>query len=394
MRIRFLSAFAILATAAALLPTATSADEAKGTLSVYVGTYTRGSKSKGIYRITFDPKTGELSDPVVAGETVNPTFLALHPTGKFLYAVGEVEDFGKSKKRVGGVSAFAIDDKGDLTLLNAQSSGGGGPCHVITDKAGKNVLVANYGGGSCGVLPIDADGKLAKMSSFRQHEGRGVDKSRQEGPHAHSINLAPDEKFAFVADLGLDQIIYYRYDGKKGTITPTRQGARIPGRPGSVSTPAGGGPRHFTFHPNGKFAYTNNEMGSSVTAMTYDAEAGKLEPIQTITTLPKATKGNSTAEILVHPSGKFLYCSNRGHNSIAVFAIDPETGKLTAKGHQGEGINVPRNFVFAPGGKFCLVANQEGHSVIVFRVNAETGALEPTKTKVEVQAPVCLRFLK
>ncbi len=384
MRFLLLSTFAILA-ATVVLPSAESADEAKDKLTVYVGTYTRGTKSKGIYRTTFDPKTGELSEPVVAVETVNPTFLAIHPSRKFLYAVGEIEDFGKTKKRVGGVSAFSIEDKGDLTLLNARSSGGGGPCHVITDKAGKNVLVANYGGGSCAVLPVGTDGKLSKASSFVQHEGSSIDKSRQEGPHGHSINLDTANKFAFVADLGLDKILVYKFDGKKGTITPND--------PPHVSTPAGGGPRHFTFHPNGKFAYTNNEMGSSVTAMTYDAKEGKLDPIQTITTLPKPTKGNSTAEILVHPSGKFLYCSNRGHNSIALFAIDPETGKLTAKGHQGEGINVPRNFVFAPGGKFCLVANQDGHSVIVFRVNAKTGALEPTKAKIEIPAPVCLRFL-
>ena len=385
MRFRLLSALAVLATASALIPTASSADEAKGKLTVYVGTYTSGSKSKGIYRMTFDPATGELSEPAVAAETANPTFLAIHPTGKYLYAVNEIENFGKSKKRVGGVGAFAIDDKGGLSFLNAESSGGGGPCHLITDKAGKNVLVANYGGGSCAVLPIGTDGKVSEATSFVQHKGSSIDKGRQEGPHGHSINLDKANKFAFVADLGLDKILIYKFDGKKGTIAPND--------PPHVATPEGGGPRHFTFHPNGKFAYTNNEMGSSVTAMTYDAEAGKLEPIQTITTLPKPTKGNSTAEVLVHPSGKFLYCSNRGHNSIAMYAIDPETGKLTAKGNQGEGINVPRNFVFAPGGKFCLVANQDGHSVIVFRVNAETGALEPTKVKVEVQAPVCLRFL-
>ena len=377
---RILSALAVLVTAAALLP----ADEPTGKLSVYIGTYTRGSKSKGIYRTTFDPKTGELSEPVLAGETVNPTFLAIHPTGKFLYAVNEVEDFAKGKK-VGGVSAFAIGDKGDLTLLNARSSGGGGPCHIVTDKAGKNALVANYGGGSCAVLPIGSDGKLAKRSSFHQHEGSSVDKARQEGPHGHSINLDAAEKFAFVADLGLDKILVYRYDAEKGTLTPND--------PAFFRTFPGGGPRHFAFHPNGKFAYTNNEMTSSVTAMKYDAEAGKLGPIHSLKTLPVTVKGNSTAEVIVHPNGKFLYCSNRGHNSIAVFAVDPETGRLTAKGHQGEGIKVPRNFVLAPGGKFCLVANQDGHSVIVFRVNAETGALEPTKVKIEVPAPVCLRFV-
>ena len=384
---RLLSALAVLVTAAALLPADEPIDEpAAGKMSVYIGTYTRSSKSKGIYRTTFDPKTGELTEPVLAGEAVNPTFLAIHPTGKFLYAVSEVEDFGgvKTTRGIGGVSAFAIGDKGDLALLNARSSGGGGPCHIVTDKAGKNALVANYGGGSCAVLPIGTDGKLSKVSSFHQHEGSSVDKARQEGPHGHSINLDAAEKFAFVADLGLDKILVYRYDGKKGTLTPSAPAfAAIPG----------GGPRHFAFHPNGKFAYTNNEMLSSVTAMTYDGEGGQLAAIQTITTLPKPTKGNSTAEVVVHPNGKFLYCSNRGHNSIAVFALDPETGKLTAKGHQGEGINIPRNFVLAPGGRFCLVANQDGDSVIVFRVNTDTGALEPTKVKIEVPAPVCLRFV-
>lgn len=345
---------------------------------VYFGTYT-GPKSKGIYRAQLDAKTGKLSNVELAAETNSPSFLAIHPSNKFLYAVGEA---GKE----GTVTAFAIDAKtGDLTKLNQQSAKGSGPCHIVVDKAGKNALLANYGSGSCAVLPIGTDGKLSEATGFQQHQGASKDPGRQKGPHAHSINLDAANRFAFCADLGLDKILVYRYDAGKGTIEPNDP-------PAGLVAP-GSGPRHFAFHPSGKYAYVCNEMTSTVTAFSYDAEKGVLKELHTLSTLPKETKGNSTAEIVVHPSGKFVYVSNRGHNSIASFSIDQETGKLTATGHQGKDIKTPRNFAIEPTGHFMLVANQSGNSVCVFKVDGKTGLLEPVGDSVAVASPVCVRFV-
>jgi 6-phosphogluconolactonase len=367
----------------AMCVSATAQDVSGKKVFAYFGTYT-GAKSKGIYMTEFDPATGKLGSPKLVAETVNPTFLALHPTGKYLYAVGEISDFDK-KTRSGAIHAFSINDDGTLTRLNAESSGGGGPCHVVVDKAGKFVLAANYGGGSACVLPIEADGKVGKMTGFSQHKGSSVNKGRQEAPHAHSINLDAANNYAFVADLGLDKVLVYKFDKETGKIT-AEEGSHGELKPGA-------GPRHFAFHPSGKFAYANNELDSSVTLFDYDASSGKLTPKQTLSTLPEPTKGNSTAEVVAHPNGKFLYVSNRGHNSIAQFTVDPETGKMTANGHQGEGIKIPRNFALDPTGKWCLVCNQDGDSVIVFKVNQDTGKLEPTDQKIEVGRPVCVRFL-
>jgi 6-phosphogluconolactonase len=366
------------------LTAAIGAEEAPRKLLVYVGTYTEGTKSKGIYRMELDLATGKLSEPVVAGKAVNPSFLAIHPSGKFLYAVDEIDRFG-TKKGTGAVSAFALDGKtGDLALLNQEPSLGAHPCHLVTDRAGKHVLVANYTGGNATVLAIEEDGKLGKVTGHVQHEGKGVNPSRQEKPHAHSINLDSNNRFGFVADLGIDKVMIYRYE--KGQLRAND--------PPSVKVEPGAGPRHFAFHPSGKFAYVINELDSTVTALAYDSDRGALTPIQTISTLPAGYKGRTTtAEVVVHPSGKFLYGSNRGHDSIAMFTIDTKTGKLTATGHQGKGIKTPRNFAVEPAGKFCLVANQDGDSVLVFRVDASTGKLESTDSKVEVPKPVCLRFL-
>ncbi|MFM9963971.1 MAG: lactonase family protein [Planctomycetaceae bacterium] len=363
-----------------------AADAPSGKQRVYFGTYT-GKSSKGIYRSELDLATGQLSPPVLAGEAASPSFLAIAPNQKFLYAVGELNDV--NGKKGGAVNAFAIDAAtGDLKLLNQQSSVGGGPCHISVDRSGKNALVANYGGGSTAVLPIQADGKLGEASSFVQHKGYDSVKDRPLTPHAHSINVDAANRFAIVADLGLDQVLVYKLDVDKGTITAND--------PPAANVEPGSGPRHFAFHPNGKSAYVINERVMTVTAFQYDADKGVLTPHQTITTLPEGVtdrKGMSTAEVQVHPSGKFLYGSNRGHHSIAIFSIDSATGKLTAVGHQGQGIKTPRNFGIDPTGNYLLVANQDGDSVIVFRVHPASGELVPTGSTITVASPVCVKFL-
>ncbi|MGD9647377.1 MAG: lactonase family protein [Pirellulales bacterium] len=353
---------------------------------VYFGTYTRGGQSQGIYVCELDGATGQLSEPRLAAEAVNPSFLEIAPNRKFVYAVGEISDF--AGKKSGGVSAFKLDaETGRLTLINQQSSGGAGPCHVTVDQAGKNALVANYGGGSVACLPILDDGGLAPASSFIQHEGSSVDPQRQQGPHAHSINVDANNRFAIAADLGLDKLLVYRLDYEHGKLTPNE--------PPSVSLPSGGGPRHFAFHPDGVWAYCNNEMTSTVSALKYDAPRGTFSVLQTVSTLPEGFDGeNSTAEVRVHPGGKFVYVSNRGHNSIAIFAVDESTGKLTPLGHESTRGRVPRNFNLDPSGHYLLAANQDSDNVVVFRVDETTGRLTATGSEAKVGAPVCVRFVE
>jgi 6-phosphogluconolactonase len=351
-------------------------------LDVYFGTYTSyGNASKGIYRSVFDTDTGDLSAPVLAAEAKNPSFLEIHPNGKYLYAVSESGDAGT-------VSAYAIDpDTKNLKLLNTRPSGGSGPCHVNIDHKGKNVLVTNYNSGSVSVIPIKSDGSLAEPTCFVQHEGSSVNPQRQKGPHAHSVNISPDDRFAFVADLGLDKIMIYRLDVEKGTITPNN--------PAFVKVKPGSGPRHFTFGIDGKYAYVINEMGGTIIAFAYDPASGVLTEIQTVSTLPADFHGsNGCAEVCLHPNGRFLYGSNRGHDSIAVYRIDPVKGTLKFVERERAGIKTPRNFNIDPTGKFCLVANQDSDSVVVLRIEQKTGALEPTGNKISIGKPVCIRFLK
>jgi 6-phosphogluconolactonase len=360
-----------------------AAEKKPGTVTVFVGTYT-GGESKGIYRFDFDLATGKASDPVVAAETTNPSFLAIDPTRRFLYAVAEVDSF--RGKKGGGVSAFAIEPKaGGLIFLNAESTGGEGPCHLVVDKGGKNVLVANYGGGSVAVLPVDQGGRLKAASAFIQHQGASIRPARQKQPHAHSVNLDSANRFAFVADLGLDKVLVYGFDPEKGSL--------VPHDPPAAGLSPGAGPRHFAFHPSGKFAYAINELNSTVQAWSYDPKRGVLTAVQSISTLPQGfSGGNAPAEVQVHPSGRFLYGSNRGHNSIVVYTIDPETGKLRHVENESKGIKNPRNFGIDSTGTYLLAASQDLDSIVVFRIDPETGELKATGETVRVPKPVCIKF--
>lgn len=382
----FLLGFFIIGAVMGMTKTTAAADGVRDYL-VYVGTYTRGGKSKGIYTLKLNMKTGTLSQVGVTEGVVNPSFLAIHPSNKFLYAVGEISEF--DGQPTGGVTAFAIAPKdGSLTKLNEKSSGGAGPCHLVVDATGKNVLVANYGGGSVACLPINADGTLEDASSFIQHKGSSVNEQRQSGPHGHSINLSLDNKFAFAADLGLDKVLIYAFDAEKGRLTPND--------PAAVEVKPGSGPRHFAFHPSGKYAYVINEMALTVTAFKYDAQQGRLDTLQTISTIPDADRnqqGLSTAEIRVHPSGKFLYGSNRGHDTIAAFSIHQETGELTYIENESTQGKTPRNFFIDPTGTYLLAENQSTDSIVVFRINQGTSELEPTGNSIEIPAPVCIRMI-
>ena len=363
-----------------------AADKRKKCL-VYIGTYTdTPGKSKGIYVLELDPATGLLTPLGVAAETINPTFLDLSPDRRFLYAANEIGNF--ENKSAGAVSAFAIDDAtGKLTLLNQTSTRGDGPCHVVLDKKGRHALVANYGGGSVAVLPIDKDGKLGEAAAFVQHQGRSINPQRQGEPHAHCVALDKDNHFAFVCDLGLDKVMIYRFDPKKGTLTPNEAAP-------FSSVQAGAGPRHMVFSRDDRYAYVINELKPLITVFAYDARSGALKELQTIRDLPEDFKGeNSGAEIELHPSGRFLYASNRGHDSIAVFAVDPKKGTLTLVQHQSTQGKTPRNFGIDPTGKYLLAANQDSNNVVVFQIDETDGRLKPTGCNLKMPAPVCVKFL-
>ena len=353
---------------------------------VYVGTYTTKQTSKGIYAYRFDATSGQLTAIGLAGESTDPSFVAVHPSGKYLYAVNEIGDFNGAKS--GAISSFAIDRKsGALKLLNQVSTHGAGPCYVSLDKSGRFVLVANYDGGSVATFVIQDDGGLSLVKGFVEHSGSSVDKERQAAPHAHWIGVSPDNRFAMAADLGLDDVLIYKFDDVQGKL--------MPNNPPYAQLKPGSGPRHLVFHPNGKFAYLVSEMSSTVTAFAYSAQKGSLSALQTLPMLPADYSGvREAAEIVVHPSGKFVYASNRGTaNSIAAYKIDPSKGTLTPAGLFSTKGQIPRNFVIDPTGQFLLAANEDSGNIVVFRIDAVTGALTPTGQVEEVPAPVCITFV-
>jgi 6-phosphogluconolactonase len=351
---------------------------------LFIGTYT-GAKSRGIYTSRFNSANGRLSPPELAAETRNPSFLVVHPNRRWLYAVGEVDDF--AGQHAGAVSAFHIDQEtGRLTLLNAQPSGGSAPCHISLDPSGKCLLVANYSSGSIAAFPVGVDGQVGPKGASIQHRGSSVNPQRQEGPHAHFILPAPSGHRALTCDLGLDKVFVYHLDADQASL--------MPNEPPSVSLKPGSGPRHLAFHPDGRHVYVINEMGSSLTAFEYQAKTGGLKELQTVSTLPPDFKGENTcAEVQVAASGHFVYASNRGHNSIAAFAVDPRRGTLTSLACEPSGGKTPRHFLLDPTGRWLLAENQDSNNLVVFRVDPSQGRLTRTEEKIEVGSPVCAAFL-
>ena len=344
---------------------------------MYIGTYSlRGSE--GIYVFEFDRKTGTMQPLQSVSNAKSPSFLALHPSGKYLYSVNEAAD------KQGGVSAYAVDvASGKLQFLNSQSSLGASPCHISVDQTGKTAFVSNYGGGNLAVLPILANGRLGTPTDSVQNTGHGVNTQRQDKPHVHSATVAPDNRFVYVADLGTDKLHIYQTDMKTGKIKP----ATMP----FATVKPGSGPRHFTFHPNGKYAYLVEELTSSVAAFSRDAQTGALTLLEDgVKTLPaNFTDNNTSADIHVDPAGKFLYQSNRGYNALAIFAISND-GKLTKVGDQPTEGKTPRNFLIDPKGEFVFVAHQDSDNITIFKRDQKTGKLTYTGHSVKVPAPVCV----
>jgi 6-phosphogluconolactonase len=351
---------------------------------VYVGSYSQ-ARGRGIHAFRFDAVAGRLSSMGLATEAVNPTFVTASADGRFLYATKEV---ARHEGRKGGaVKAFAIDRRtGKLRFLNEVASGGTVPCYVRLDNTGRYAMVANYGSGSVMVIEVCRDGRLGKITAFDQYAGSGVNPERQEGPHAHSINVSPNNRFAIAADLGLDKVFVYRFDETSGALAPNS--------PAYATVNAGSGPRHIAFARNGRFVYVIGEMKSNITTFAYDARRGTLRKLQTISTLPNGYKGQSDcAEVAVGPSGNFVYGSNRGHDSIAVFAADPKKGTLAPVERVPSGGKTPRHFAIDPTGSYLLVANQESDCVAVFAVDRKTGRLTPTGETAAVSSPACVRFV-
>jgi 6-phosphogluconolactonase len=371
-----------------LLHVSAAGSAAKDSYLVYVGTYT-GPNSKGIYSYRFDAKNGRLVPLGLAAHLPNPSFLATDPHHRFLYVVTEMgnEPNATDYKVDGAVSSYSIDPKtGALKFLNKVSSRGGGTCHLVIDKTGKMLIVANYGSGSVASFAINPDGSIGASTAFDKHSGSSVNPARQTGPHAHAVVLSPDNRFLFVPDLGTDQIKIYRIDPAKSTF--------VANDPAFASVKPGLGPRHFAFGAGAKFAYAICEMGSSVVAFSYNHSTGALTPIQTISTLPSDFHGeDNSAEIEVDQSGRFLYASNRGSDTITVFAIDPEKGTLTKIQVESVQGKTPRNFAIDPTGKYLIAADQDSDRMVVFAIDQKTGRLTPTGEVVDVPAPVSILFV-
>lgn len=344
-----------------------------------------GTGDTAIYVSKFDPKTGSLSEPRAVAEAIRPNFLEIHPNGARMYVCSREPLTGGEARGV--VIAYAIDEAtGDLQRLNSLDTGAPGPAHVTVDRTGQMVVVANYTGGSVAAFKLHEDGRLAQRTAFIQHEGSSVNKQRQSEPHAHSVNFSMDNRVVVAADLGLDKVMIYRADPAAGKLTAND--------PPFATVAPGSGPRHFAFHPGGKYAYVINEMASTVTAFAYDSATSAMREIQTVSTLPAGyAEESTTAEVQVHPSGAFLYGSNRGHDSIAVFRIDQSTGKLTAVEREPTQGKTPRNFRIDPTGAYLFAANQQSDSVVLFHIDTKSGELTPAGTSVKVPAPMCIRFV-
>jgi 6-phosphogluconolactonase len=353
---------------------------------VYVGTYTSGSKSEGIYIYKLNMDNGDLTPYTTTKNVIDPSFLTINKSGRYLYAVNETLEY--EGKKSGAVSAFEINQRtGDLKFLNKQPSLGGAPCHVSVSDNEKFVLVANYVGGNVSVLRVGTKGSLDSVTEVKQHSGTGPNKDRQEAAHAHFIHLDRNNRFAVSCDLGADKIYIYKFDKENGKLTANSAQEFYQAKPGT-------GPRHFVFHPKGRLAFVISELDSSVTSFSYDENRGTLKEIQTISTLPLDWKGENTcAELCISPNGVFLYGSNRGHDSIVSYKIDEGSGKLELIEHVATQGKTPRNFTIDPTGKFLLVANQKSDSVVTFLIDRKSGKLRPTGKSASIPAPVCLRLL-
>jgi 6-phosphogluconolactonase len=348
----------------------------------YIGTYTSG-QSKGIHRCLLDTKTGQLQGLELVAQLENPSFLTIHPTLDVLYACSEVRRDGK--REGAQLMAYQIGADGGLTALGGQPSGGNGPCYVSTDQTGKVALVANYGSGSIASLPIAADGKLLAAVSTIQHAGKSVNPQRQEGPHAHCIMTDPSNRYVVAVDLGLDQVLVYALDAATGKLDPQPAG--------NYHAKPGNGPRHIAFHPSGKYAFIIHEIGNELSLASWDSSQGKFTQITSASTLPSGFAGdNSTAEVLVHPNGKYVYGSNRGHDSIALFAFDDAARQLTPVAHASTAGKTPRNFRIDPTGQFLLAENQASDSIVVFRIDSATGKLTQVGQPLTVGNPCCIKF--
>jgi 6-phosphogluconolactonase len=359
--------------------------------TMFIGTYTRreahaDGKSRGIYVFRFDVGSGTAVQAAEPVEAVNPSFVAVHPNKQLLLAVNEVNDFGG--KSSGAVSSFAIDEATKaLTFRSQQPTHGAAPCHLAIDATGRYVISANYTGGSVSVHPIRESGSLGASTDFIQHQGSSIHPQRQTAPHAHSANIDRQNRFVLVCDLGIDRVMIYELDLEEGKLRPNaaQPWARVK---------SGAGPRHLDFHPNDKWVYVLNEIGSTITAFEWDAERGTMTEIDTISTLPEDfTERNGTADIHVHPSGKFVYSSNRGHDSIAIFSVKSD-GSLSPLGYTPTGGKTPRNFALDPTGNYLLAANQNSDNIVVFEIDPKTGKLTPTGHVIQVPTPVCIRWLE